>query len=74
MSFISDKDLTIRLDKAGVPDKTADAIVAENADARIDGLRTSLSLLAGIALIALFASRWIPAQQPAAPPTSESAA
>ena len=72
--FISDKDLTIRLDKAGVPDKTADAIVAENADARIDGLRTSLSLLAGIALIALFASRWIPAQQPAAPPTSESAA
>ena len=71
--FISDKDLTIRLDKAGVPDKTADAIVAENADARIDGLRTSLSLLAGIALIALFASRWIPSQQPSAPPTSDSA-
>ena len=37
--------------KAGVPPQTADAIVAENEQARIDGLRTSLSLLALIALI-----------------------
>jgi MFS family permease len=72
--FISDSELKIRLDKAGVPAKTADAVVAENASARINGLRTSLSLLAGIALIALFASRRIPAQQPSAPPTNESAA
>jgi MFS family permease len=72
--FMSDKDLKIQLDKARVPTKTANAIVAENANARIDGLRTSLSLLAGIALIALFTTRRIPAQQPSAPPTSESAA
>jgi MFS family permease len=71
--FISDKDLKIQLDKAGVPAKTANGIVAENAHARIDGLRTSLSLLAGIALIALFTTRRIPAQQPSAPPNSESA-
>lgn len=38
------------------------------------GLRASLSLLAIIALIALFASRWIPTQQPSAAPTSELAA
>ena len=69
--FISDKDLKTQLDKAGVPAQTADAIVKENEKARIDGLRASLSLLAIIALIALFASRRIPAQQPSAAPTSE---
>jgi hypothetical protein len=72
--FMSDKDLKTQLDKAGVPPQTADAIVAENASARIDGLRSSLSLLAIIALIALFASRRIPTQQPSAAPTSEPAA
>jgi MFS family permease len=69
--FLSDKDLQAQLDKAGIPPKTADAIVEENANARIAGLRSSLSLLAIIALIALFASRRIPAQQPSASPESE---
>ena len=72
--FISDIDLKTALDKAGVPPKTADAIVTENADARIDGLRASLSLLAVIALIAPIASRRIPVQQPSATPASEPAA
>jgi Na+/melibiose symporter-like transporter len=70
--FMSDKDLQAALTKAGVTGKTADAIVAENADARIDGLRSSLSVLALIALIALFTARRIPAQQPAATAESES--
>jgi MFS family permease len=69
--FMSDKDLKAELDKAGVPSETADAIVAENEKARIDGLRASLSVLALIALMALFASRRIPTQQPSAAPTSE---
>jgi len=43
-----------------------------NASARIDGLRSSLSLLAIVALIALFATRRIPAQQPTGSPASES--
>ncbi len=64
--FMSDKDLQAQLGKAGVTSKTADAIVKENEHARIDGLRASLSVLAGIALIALFFSRRIPAQQPSA--------
>jgi MFS family permease len=72
--FISDKDLQAQLDKAGVPAKTADAIVAENADARIAGLRSALSLLAVIALIALFFSRRIPTKQPSAALASEPAA
>jgi len=66
--FLSDQDLQTQLDQAGVPPETADAIVEENASARIDGLRSSLSLLAIIALIALFATRRIPARQPTASP------
>ncbi len=72
--FMSDKDLQTQLSKAGVPAKTADAIVEENAKARIDGLRASLSVLAVIALIALFFSRRIPTKQPSAAPASEPAA
>ena len=58
--FISDADLKEALDDAGVPPKTADAIVDENADARLDGLRASLSVLAVLALVALFLSDGIP--------------
>jgi len=71
--FMSDKDLQTQLNKAGVPAKTADAIVTENANARIDGLRSSLSLLAIVALIALFATRRIPTQQPTASPAASEA-
>jgi len=64
--FVSDAQLKEALDKANVPAKTADAIVAENATARIDGLRTALSVLAIVALISLFFLGNIPDQQPAA--------
>jgi hypothetical protein len=64
--FLSDKDLQAALDKEGVPKETADAIVDENATARIDGLRSSLSVIALIALAALFFSVSIPETQPAA--------
>jgi hypothetical protein len=57
------------LDKAGGPTKTATAIVAEN-DAALDGLRSSLSVLATIALIALPFSRRVPIRQPASAPTT----
>jgi MFS family permease len=62
--FVSDHDLKIALDEAGVPPKTADAIVKENADARIAGLRSALALLAIVALIALFSGRRITTEQP----------
>jgi MFS family permease len=58
--FISDVDLEQALDDAGVPPETATAIVDENADARLDALRASLSVLAVLALVALFLSRSIP--------------
>ncbi len=63
--FVSDADLKTSLDKAGVAPSTADAIVAENETARLDGLRSSLSVLALIALVALFLTRRIPTVQPA---------
>jgi len=72
--FVSDKDLKAALEKADVPPKTADAVVTENANARITGLRVSLALLAVVALIALFFSRRIPDRQPSVPPVSEPAA
>jgi hypothetical protein len=58
--FISDADLEQALDDAGVAPATATAVVDENADARIDALRTSLAVLAVLALVALFLSRSIP--------------
>ena len=58
--FISDADLEQALDDAGVPPDTATAIVDENADARLDALRASLSVLAVLALVALFLSGSIP--------------
>jgi MFS family permease len=58
--FISDADLEQALDDAGVPPATATAVVDENADARLDALRASLSVLAVLALVALFLSRSIP--------------
>ena len=72
--FMSDKDLQAALAKAKVPPQTADAIVKENATARINGLRASLSVLAIVALIAVFFSRRIPTQQPSAAPAREPAA
>ncbi|HXP20845.1 MAG TPA: MFS transporter, partial [Streptosporangiaceae bacterium] len=48
--FISDAELRAKLDQAGLPPKTAQAIVDENTKARIGGLRASLSLLALVAL------------------------
>jgi MFS family permease len=62
--FISDADLKQALDNAGVHGATADAIVDENAQARLDGLRASLSVLALIAVLALALTVGIPTRQP----------
>jgi hypothetical protein len=65
--FVSDADLRSALEKAGVSAQAADAIVAENANARIAGLRSSLSVLGVIALLAVFFSFGIPAETSVAP-------
>jgi MFS family permease len=67
--FISDAELKKALEAANVPAPTAAAIVDENTTARLRGLRVSLSVLALIALVALFFSRGVPTRQPALAPT-----
>ena len=64
--FVSDKDVEKALDDAGVPKATADAVADENAEARIAGLRSALSLLALVSLLALLFTRGIPTVQPGA--------
>ena len=64
--FISDQDLKTALQQAGVSGPTADAIVAENTQARLDGLQAALANPTLIALIALFFARGIPTRQPGA--------
>ena len=71
--FLSDKDLKGALDKAGVPTETADEIVDENATARVDALRSSLSVIAVIALMALYFGGGIPREQPTGAPKPERA-
>jgi MFS family permease len=66
--FVSDKDLSAALDKAGVPKDQAKAITDENAKARIDGLRSALSVLALIALLAAVFTFRLPTRQPASEP------
>ncbi len=66
--FVSDADLKTALAKAGVPSQAADAVVDENTTARLDGLRTALSVMALIALIALLFSLRLPTEQPASAP------
>jgi MFS family permease len=58
--FISDADLEAALEDAGVSATESAAIVDENAQARLDALRASLSVLTVLALIALFLSRGLP--------------
>jgi hypothetical protein len=69
--FVSDADLDAALKKANVPPATADAVKTANTNARIDGLRAALSVLAVIALIALLLSRRLPKHQLAATPASD---
>jgi MFS family permease/uncharacterized membrane protein len=66
--FVSDNDLKAALDEAGVPKDQADAIVAENSNARLAALRSSLTVLALLALLAAFLTFRIPTVQPSAKP------
>ena len=62
--FISDADLEKALTKAGASDEVTRAVLDENQQARLDGLRVALAALGLIALIGLFFSRRIPTEQP----------
>jgi MFS family permease len=62
--FVGDADLNAALQKAGAPPATAEAIVHENAQSRINGLRAALAVLGLIALVAVALTRRLPTVQP----------
>ena len=71
--FISDEQLSQALADAHVDEATAAAVVDENEEARLDGLRASLSVLALIALLSLFLSAHLPTRQPTSDDVAEAA-
>jgi MFS family permease len=58
--FVSDADLETALADAGASPEVAQAIIDENEQARLDGLRVALAVIALVALVALFFARRIP--------------
>ncbi len=65
--LVSDAQLETALQEADVPAKTAQAILDENQQARVDGLRAALALLAIIGFLGLFFTKRIPERQPGSP-------
>lgn len=62
--FVSNAQLGAALQKANVPQNTAQAIVNDNASARISGLRAALAILALMALLGLAMTWRLPTVQP----------
>ncbi len=66
--FISDADLEDALSEADVSSRTSDAALDAYRDARIDGLKSALAILAVLSIVALFLAQRIPTRQPGAAP------
>ncbi|OQR61004.1 MFS transporter [Streptomyces maremycinicus] len=62
--FLSDAQLRTVLDDSGATEAVTDAALDANAEARLDGLRAALAVLALAALLALFFTQRIPTSQP----------
>jgi hypothetical protein len=62
--FVSDADLEAALEQAHVSGRATDEALDAYRDARIDGLRAALAVLALLELVALFCARMLPAQAP----------
>jgi MFS family permease len=62
--FVSDADLEAALDDARVSSRSTDAALDAYRSARIAGLKTSLAILALLAIVALFPASRIPTTQP----------
>jgi Na+/melibiose symporter-like transporter len=60
ISFVSDADLEAALEDAGADPAATDAALEANADARLDGLRAALAILAVLSVVALFLAQSIP--------------
>ena len=70
VQFVSDVDLENAMDEAGVASATADEALGAYADARLAGLRSALSILALLSIVALFLAQSIPRAPAAAAETA----
>ncbi|WP_392671898.1 MFS transporter [Streptomyces sp. LN785] len=64
VTFLSDAQLRTALDRAGTNEEVARAAMEANAEARLDGLRAALAILALAAVLAMFFTSRIPTAQP----------
>jgi MFS family permease len=64
VSFASDADVEAALDQANVPSDTANEALDAYRDGRMSGLKSSLAILAVLALLALFFAQRLPRTQP----------
>jgi hypothetical protein len=71
--FVSDEQLQSGLADAGVSEDTADAVVSENEQSRIDGLRVAISLLALLALLGIAFTGGLPVASAEADPMPRAA-
>jgi predicted MFS family arabinose efflux permease len=62
--FLSDAQLQDALDEAGTSEEVTQAALDANEEARLDGLRAALAILAFSALLAMFFTQRIPTSQP----------
>lgn len=62
--FLSDAQLKTALDESGTSSEVSQAALDANSEARLDGLRAALAVLALTALLALFFTSRIPTTQP----------
>ena len=71
VQFVSDADLESALDEAGASPASTDAALDAYADARLAGLRSALSILAVLSVLALFLAQAIPTRPVGAPERRE---
>jgi hypothetical protein len=70
VAFVSDADLEAALEEAQVDPATTDEAIEAYGDARLDGLRAALAILAVLSIVALILAGRIPARQPGAKPAA----
>jgi Na+/melibiose symporter-like transporter len=68
--FMSDAQLNDALEAAGAGSDTSQAALDANAAARLDGLRASLGILAGMSVVSLFFVHRVPTRQPGRSPSA----
>ena len=67
IAFTSDAELEAALEEAGASTAATEAALEANADARLDGLQSALTILAVLAVAALFFTQGIPRSPPGSP-------